>query len=291
VVVAGTLLAWRNLRQRRGDRTGAIRVGATVFFTVLLSNVLVANHAIDVAHELGIAYVAISQGLTQGAVLALVYLALEPYVRRRWPDRLISWARLLAGRWRDPMVGRDLLIGIAGGMVQTALSAYDTFFRELLTGSPAAPFSGDAALLGSSLSGLAKIPNAVTQGILVGLGLMIALMLFTIVLRRRVLGVAALFLMYLAMMLTASQELWMVPFLVLEAALFTLLVARFGLLTIAAAFMTFWAIFFYPLPDAVAWYTMRGLTTVFFIAALAVWAFHRSLGGQRAFSAIKLDEA
>jgi hypothetical protein len=37
--------------------------------------------------------------------------ALEPYLRRRWPERIISWNRLLAGEFRDPLVGRDILIG------------------------------------------------------------------------------------------------------------------------------------------------------------------------------------
>src|SRR5262245_50707053 len=42
----------------------------------------------------------------------ILYLGLEPYVRRRWPTMLISWSRLLAGRFRDPLVGRDVLFGI-----------------------------------------------------------------------------------------------------------------------------------------------------------------------------------
>ena len=33
-------------------------------------------------------------------------------LRRRWPELLISWSRLLAGRWRDPRVGRDMLLGL-----------------------------------------------------------------------------------------------------------------------------------------------------------------------------------
>ena len=41
----------------------------------------------------------------------LYYVALEPFVRRLWPDVLISWSRLLSGRLQDPLVGRDLLIG------------------------------------------------------------------------------------------------------------------------------------------------------------------------------------
>ena len=45
------------------------------------------------------------------AFLWLFYIALEPDLRQRWPHRIISWSRLLAGRWHDPLVGRDLLIG------------------------------------------------------------------------------------------------------------------------------------------------------------------------------------
>ncbi len=41
----------------------------------------------------------------------MIYIALEPSVRRYWPRLLISWSRLMAGDFRDPMVGRDLLVG------------------------------------------------------------------------------------------------------------------------------------------------------------------------------------
>src|SRR5687768_18051298 len=44
------------------------------------------------------------------AIPWIAYLAGEPFVRRRWPWQVISWNRLLAGRWRDPLVGRDVLI-------------------------------------------------------------------------------------------------------------------------------------------------------------------------------------
>jgi len=33
------------------------------------------------------------------------------------PEQLISWTRLLAGRMRDPMVGRDALIGVVAGLI------------------------------------------------------------------------------------------------------------------------------------------------------------------------------
>jgi hypothetical protein len=54
--------------------------------------------------------------------------------------------------------------------------------------------------------------------------------------------------------------------------------------------MTFLATRFFPLPDAIAWYTIRALVPLFFVVALALWAFHTSLGEQRAFAAIQLDD-
>ncbi len=59
------------------------------------------------------------------SLLWLFYLALEPYVRRFWPQALISWARLLGGSLRDPLVGRDVLVGIAwGGVLATGLTLH-----------------------------------------------------------------------------------------------------------------------------------------------------------------------
>jgi serine/threonine-protein kinase len=46
----------------------------------------------------------------------VLYLAIEPYVRRRWPQSLIAWTRVLAGRIRDPLVGGHVLVGTAFGV-------------------------------------------------------------------------------------------------------------------------------------------------------------------------------
>ena len=50
-------------------------------------------------------------GFAWSCLLWVLYIALEPYVRRRWPATLVSWSRLLAGGFRDPLVGRDILAG------------------------------------------------------------------------------------------------------------------------------------------------------------------------------------
>ena len=52
---------------------------------------------------------AIGRALFDAGLLWLTYLGLEPYVRRHSPDSLIGWTRLIAGSWRDPRVGRDVM--------------------------------------------------------------------------------------------------------------------------------------------------------------------------------------
>ena len=53
--------------------------------------------------------------LLSAAVAWVGYVAVEPLLRRQKPEWLISWTRLLAGGWRDPRVGRDVLVGMAVG--------------------------------------------------------------------------------------------------------------------------------------------------------------------------------
>ena len=51
----------------------------------------------------------------------LFYLGIEPAVRRRWPQLLVGWTRLLDGRWRDPLVGRAVLSGLLFALVVLVL--------------------------------------------------------------------------------------------------------------------------------------------------------------------------
>ena len=61
-----------------------------------------------------------------GAIAWLLYMALEPYARRVAPRWVVSWTRLLEGRFKDPMVGRDLLTGLAAAAGVNGLFALVT---------------------------------------------------------------------------------------------------------------------------------------------------------------------
>jgi serine/threonine-protein kinase len=117
-LLGGAVLAFRNFRLARADRKGTARLAVFVFGVFMLNWALAATHATSYTEEFfNVALPAVAKALLWTAVLWVCYVALEPHVRRIWPHRLVSWTRLLNGRWRDPLVGRDVLIGCAAGVV------------------------------------------------------------------------------------------------------------------------------------------------------------------------------
>lgn len=92
IFIGGAFFARRNLRMGRGDRRGANRLACFLF---ALNGIVFfcTDH-----------FGSLQQWFVLTLVCWLMYMALEPYVRRRWPDMLIGWSRLLAGDYRDPLV-------------------------------------------------------------------------------------------------------------------------------------------------------------------------------------------
>jgi hypothetical protein len=115
VTATAFLLARHNVRVGRGDRTGARRLALLTLAGELLAWLLGAHHVAEINGELQLAWRGLGMCLVVAGAVWVLYLAIEPYVRRYWPDMLVSWTRLLAGRWGDPLVGRDVLLGSAVG--------------------------------------------------------------------------------------------------------------------------------------------------------------------------------
>ena len=109
-LIVMAVLARRNLRLGRGDRTGARRLAIGAMLAQTLSV------GIDGAHPLGRCGRRSAAGPVLGLLAWLFYLRFEPAMRRAWPQLLIASTRLLDGRWRDPLVGRAVLAGILVGI-------------------------------------------------------------------------------------------------------------------------------------------------------------------------------
>ncbi len=111
VPVVGGWLAFRNRRLQRADRRGAARLFAFVFTARFLFWVFSGHHVPVLFSELELLAIALGRSLLAATVVWALFTALEPEIRRLWPRALPGWNRLLAGRFRDPLVGHDLFIG------------------------------------------------------------------------------------------------------------------------------------------------------------------------------------
>jgi len=115
-IISGAVLAWKNLRAGRGDRRGAMML-AIFIGSLSLICLSIGRHTVRDMLDLQIIATPLARALWLSVLTWLIYLGMEPVVRRRWPNLLISWTRLLSGRGRDPLVWRDILIGCAAGSV------------------------------------------------------------------------------------------------------------------------------------------------------------------------------
>ena len=159
------LLARGNLRANRGDRRGALRLAVFIFW-VQMALWICRGHFTASIGTFAMFLLAVCTSVFAAVVVWGVYIAIEPYVRRRWPQTLIGWSAVLTGRFRDAVVGRDLLIGIVAGVsmvavhgvLHLAFSPSDAPTRVL----PEA-FLGVRSAAGL---GVAMIPGAVRNGLL-----------------------------------------------------------------------------------------------------------------------------
>ena len=172
----GRVLARRNLRSGRADRRGAFRIGALLFF-ILSATWVLLPHTSSLNDETDRLFTFIGIGLFIGGVMYLVYLALEPFVRRSWPTMLVGWSRALAGRLHDPVIGRDLLAGTACGLAITALEHVNAIAPVLLGWPEPPPMSTSTGVLEHARYFVLTITNGMNYGLQNAL---LGVMMFTI---------------------------------------------------------------------------------------------------------------
>jgi len=86
----GLALARANLRRKQIDRAGALRAALVFGVAMLIALVFDAHHPMTFVDEWIIGSWHIAQATFWALITAIVYVALEPVVRRRWPQILIS---------------------------------------------------------------------------------------------------------------------------------------------------------------------------------------------------------
>ena len=230
------LMARRNWTLGRADRLGAFHIALASFLLQAVAWAGTFHPVADMA-ILDIFVKAVADWLFGAAVLWFAYLALEPELRARWPHSIVTWNRVLAGRWRDAQVGSHILIGATVG---TGLWIFFKVVIIFVFRNPQ-PFDWDVSLGG--LLGARYWIGAHAAGAqdALGTGLFVFMTIFAMrqFLRKELLAaLAAAALFTMAQSDVRGPEWWLIGliYLVAVAALIYVLL-RFGLVaTIAAVF-------------------------------------------------------
>ena len=281
----------RSLRLGRADRRGGMVLAQVVFVSLLLGLLLRADHVAAVVAETSLVMTIIAQALFFAFITWMLYVALEPYARRRWPVLMISWTRLLAGRLRDPMVGRDVLVGALIGAAMIALVHLDVALPSGLGHIQRSPLGRVITPLNANRQTLFFFLITVYQAIGIGLSMLIGLLLMRKIVRFQVLAWAVMVgIAYLFFAIPTTPEAPWSAALALCAALWFILLMRVGLLAAAVASYFFFMLWYTPLTlDPGTFYAGRTLVCVGILAAVMFYAFHVSLAGKSAIAHALLE--
>jgi serine/threonine-protein kinase len=281
LIGGGLFFARRNLRLGRGDRRNATRLALIVIGLTMLMSTLNTHHVLTF-WEMSLFISSAGYSLFLAGLFWVLYIAIEPFVRRRWPQILVSWTRLLSGDWRDPLVTRDAFVGCALGVLVTYIIwlVYAEIDRPIMVISE--------RVLGTRffISGLL---NSLSGGIFYGLGLTSLLFLLRVVLRNQKAAVAVSILIFALM--NGPGNFWTFAILLGLGALWFFVLMRFGLVAAALSFFASNLVSAVPTTlDASAWYSGYGYAALAIFAAIVLYAFRASLGGRPLLAPSRLDD-
>jgi serine/threonine protein kinase len=281
------LIARRNVRLNRGDRRGAFRLAMFVFTAVLASWAIGGTHVAS-SDELRL-FVTAGAGfpLFAAGLVGILYLAIEPFVRRRWPDALVSWTRILSGQFRDPVVGRDILIGALLGVGGTLVHR----MNEVAEARFALPSRPAALSLSTLLGARFAASNALWElvfSVFWSLVFFFLLFLLRMVLRNEWLAAAAAAAVFVVLFAAQSETpLIDAGFLIVVFGSMVVVLTRFGLVALTIWFYAFAMLNDYALTRHLSsWYAPSGIFAIAVVAALAIYGFRTTLEGRPVFKGL-----
>jgi serine/threonine-protein kinase len=277
VLIAATLLSRHNVKRGRSDISGATRLaifsGAVFFLIWILRGWHVAAPS-----EIGWMFENLAKSLLAAASSWVGYVAIEPFVRRHWPQAIVSWTRLLSGRLMDPLVGRDVLIGTATGCLWNLLWVISMLIEKPLGATPTGSDLGE--LLGArqtAASALVAFTNVLIQ-----LLVMFFLMFVVRAIMRRewLAAVAYILLIGVVQMAQSTAPAWDAGFVLVIAVSVYLLITRGGFVMFLVALWVNYFVVQTPMTsDFSSWFSHATIFMMLVIAALAAWGTYAALAG------------
>jgi serine/threonine-protein kinase len=278
----GGWFAWRNWRLSRANARGAALLVACFVGLALVGWLLAAKHVPSPGNELAMFAAVLGRALVDGLLLWLAYMGLEPWVRRRSPWRMIAWNRLLEGGWRDPLVGRDVLLGVLGGVMFMVLHQLLFALPNWLGLPPCLYYPWDVTYT----EGVATIFLTAQYSLMTSLRDFFLFFLLLLVVRREWLAAVLLVAILLTPWLFGVEYLWLSALTgFIFFALGLLLLFRAGLLAFVAYHVAADLLTYLPLTtDLSAWYSGVSTLGLLTVAGLAVYGFWFACGGRALFT-------
>jgi predicted Ser/Thr protein kinase len=276
---ATMVMVRRNLRAGEGDLQGARRLAVLFALAGLLGATLFSHHVPSLIDELTLFLGVAGWMLLMGGFCWLSYVAFEPHARRLWPRSLISWARILEGRVRDPLVGRDVLVGVLAGVLVAGASVLRAVAQGETLPDPLVAYILDS--LRSTRHFWSRVNFYALDGLQFALGGFFVLLCLRLLLRKTWLAVAVLTLLN-APIMEAGWTLAGVVYTIGAPALFFVAVLRVGLLAGVAMLIAERLLTRVPLTlDFGAWYAGWSVVVLLLVLGMAGWAYSTATRGRR----------
>jgi serine/threonine-protein kinase len=273
ILLIAAYFARRNFAAGQGDQRGGLRLALAVMLIDLGAWLLNAHVLSDPISQIVFVLRAIGGALLVGAITFMFYLALEPDVRRRSPDLIMGWTRFIWGRWRDPRVGRDLLIGIAAASATALLVPLVVMIAEAMGTPQGSVTFMNVGFVRDLPSALGSILSTYQQAPALAMGVAVVFLLLERLVRRRSLAAAALVIL-LAIPNALQQGTSLVAGMALALVIMTLPVLAFvrgGMLAFAAFITTAILLLDMPLTSDYSHWTAP--PTFLAAVVLALWAY------------------
>jgi serine/threonine-protein kinase len=291
VLMGAVFLARRNLRLGRGDRRGAFRLAVFVLLILAFAWGIEAHH-LPTSYEFWLFVIITSVALFIAAFVWLLYIGLEPFVRRRWPNALISWSRVLAGQFRDPLVGRNVLTGVAFGLGWSLSNMLQRLAEGWFGRLPPRPMMQLLDPLLGARGMIEELLSAIPRQFGVALGFFFLLVLLRLLLRKDWVAAAVFVLIFAAQgAFSGKYPLVDAAFAAVLFGIVIFILKRFGLFCLIVSSASYDVLFaFVHSIHLSQWHAASMIPGVLFVLALAVYGFRVSLVGRPIFSGAVLDK-
>jgi hypothetical protein len=231
---------------------------------------------------------AVGAAIFNGGLAGVLYLALEPFTRRRWPQALVSWSRLIAGRWRDPAVGRDVLIGASTAALNMAVTVTAMLLPRWLGRAWGAPMDVMRDPLSGLLPAVSTLFERATWAVIIGFGLLFLLTALRAGLKRNWAAILAFALVTAVFALGDLQggPAWVAAS-VFSALIAGWMIVRFGVVAMVSHMLASMMLADFPVTaDTRAWYFGAGALALAVVAAMTLWGARAAARGSKALSTV-----